>query len=74
MPEVQIGPLMGDGFRTLEKAAVPVCLSCGQDTHFIRRISSLGVLPEILVFHCPNCRSVYAVQPIGLGRNVGSTD
>src|SRR5271163_1850007 len=55
-----------------ENDAAPVCLSCGQNRGLIRTISNLGILPEILVFQCPNCHCVRAVQPTGVRRSAYS--
>ena len=54
--------------------ATPVCLSCGQDMQYVRTIKNLGILPEIVIFRCPACHTMIAVQPLGLGRSVGSKD
>jgi hypothetical protein len=55
-----------------ENDAAPVCLSCGQNTRLIRTISNLGILPELLVFQCPNCHCVRAVQPTAVRRSAYS--
>jgi len=34
------------------------CLSCGDAMELVRTIPKLGVLPELLVFHCPSCKEV----------------
>jgi hypothetical protein len=45
-------PIVPDNPPTL------ACLSCGDAMELVRTIPKLGVLPELLVFHCPSCKEV----------------
>jgi hypothetical protein len=45
-------PIVPDNPPTL------ACLSCGDAMEFVRTIPKLGILPELLVFHCPSCKEV----------------
>jgi hypothetical protein len=74
MPEQKASLHVGDGCSSTERDAAPVCLSCGQDTHYIRTIPNQGVLPETLVFQCPHCHSVWVLQPIGVRRRASLAD
>jgi hypothetical protein len=72
MPKHEASPHVGAADSPSDRDASPVCLSCGQDTQHVRTIQNLGILPEILVFRCPACHSVSAVQPTGIRRSVSS--
>jgi len=74
MPERETSPLVRRDGSTPDQDVSPVCLCCGQDTQHVRTIHNLGFLPEILVFRCPSCHSVRAVQPVGVGRSAASND
>jgi len=38
------------------------CLSCGDAMQLVRTIPKLGVLPELLVFHCPSCKELDTME------------
>jgi hypothetical protein len=45
-----------------DKPPTLACLSCGDAMEFVRTIPKLGVLPELLVFHCPSCKDVDTME------------
>ncbi len=51
-PAIERSPPVPDNTLTL------VCLSCGDAMDLVRTIPKLGVLPELIVFHCPSCKGV----------------
>jgi hypothetical protein len=51
-PAIERSPPVPDNTLTL------VCLSCGDAMDLVRTIPKLGVLPELIVFHCPSCKDV----------------
>ena len=56
-------PVIGRSLPIVPNSPPPLaCLSCGDGMELVRTIPRLGVLPELLVFHCPSCKEVDAKE------------